>query len=101
MFNVGDEVIIHLSTEEKKLGTIEKITPSGFLQVNGCKGLFYSNGKKRTTNLRSHQYIIKATPELIDDIHVNEIVRYINTIRRWDKIHKDKLKQIYAILTEA
>ena len=46
-FKVGDKVLL-TSYSGRKISVVEKITPKGFIKVDGM--LFYHNGKERTSN---------------------------------------------------
>lgn len=61
---VGDKVFV-CSRFGKKLATVDKITPNGFVKVNDR--LFYPSGTERSGDNWNRSYLIPATEETIED----------------------------------
>ena len=66
-FNVGDKVIVHGRWNEEHIGTVEKITPTGLIKVEGRT--YYKDGTQRGGDSWSRNFITEATPESLQKIN--------------------------------
>lgn len=97
--NVGDKVIVSSRFGGEKIGTIEKITPKGFIKVNGI--LFTDCGRERGGDAWSCSYIKPATLEQIEQLNQKKYRRYVlNKLHSLQDIDYEKAVRIDEILNE-
>lgn len=71
--NVGDKVIVHGRWNENHIGTVEKITPTGLIKVEGRT--YYEDGTQRGGDTWSRSMITEVTPEAFQKFKDNETIR--------------------------
>jgi hypothetical protein len=96
---VGDQVIIYGSYRNKSLGTVEKITPTGLIKVNGT--LYNQDGYIRGGGAWNTGSISEATPELIKEVNENNTISLaLSKMRKCSSLTYEKALKIIEILKE-
>lgn len=93
----GDKVIYTSHFGGDKVAVVEKITPKGFIKVNGT--LFTEDGIERGSSVWNRSFIRKANPEDIYKIeHDNYRKRILNNLHSLQDITYEQAIEINKIL---
>lgn len=94
---VGDKVIYTNSMGVDKVATVEKITPKGFIKVNGT--LYTEYGVERGGSVWHRSYIKQTTPELIQQVEQINFRKYVlNKLHSLKNIEYGQAVEINKIL---
>lgn len=93
----GDKVIYTSRFGGDKVAVVEKITPKGFIKVNGT--LFTEYGINKGSDVWSRSYIRQATPELIQQVEQINFRNYVlNNLHSLKNITYEQAVEINKIL---
>lgn len=96
---VGDKVIVSWITG-CAVKTVEKITPAGNIKVGGI--MFNSNGSERGGDAWSKSYLHEATPEVIEGIRNEAIIKKaIILMRKTSNITLEQAEKIIDLLANS
>ena len=95
-FEVGQTVFI-ISRTHKAVKTVDKITPKGFIKVDGV--LYNPNGSERTSDMWNTTHIEPATDEAIEEfkkeIFVTNITKKLKEINTLTYEQAEKINEIF------
>lgn len=93
----GDKVIYTSRFGGDKVTVVEKITPKGFIKVNGI--LFTKDGVERGGDMWNRSRIKQATPELIQQVEQINFRKYVlNKLHSLQNIEYGQAVEINKIL---
>lgn len=97
----GDKVIVHYggAFRDASIEVVEKITPKGFIKVQGT--LYYDYGTERSGGAWNKKHIEELTPEKEKKItEVNTIHRAIHKMHNTTRLTYEQATKILEILVE-
>lgn len=111
-WKVGMEVVL-FNTRDQPTGIrkIEKVTPKGFIRINGHDSLFKPNGIERTSDPWRWHRIRPSTPEDVMKLQELKVrIAYLSSVKRNSEIIRtvvsktitiEYLKKINTLMEEA